>query len=669
MKIDLKKITITNFKAIQSLVVLFSDVTNIFGENGTGKTTVLDAFLWLLFGKDSTDRKDFQIKTLDSNGEAYHNRDHEVAAVFVINGETIEIKRSFREKWTKKRGELKPVFSGHETQYFWNEVPMKMEEYESKIKTLVDESLFKLLTNVSYFNTRKWQDRRAILLAMAGTITNEEIFDRIITVQNKGNFISLINALNANKSVEDFKKEIANKKKRIKDELDLIPSRIDEATRSLPEEANYDVLESQLRELQSDLDAVETLINNATQAEKERQSENVRKLGKVQDLRRQLMDIEFAEKNKAKDARAARVDLINEIQREIKSRETELFALNSSITTEELAKAKLEKRQEELRKQWATVDAETLVFDEQQFCCPTCKRAYDESDIESKKEEMLLNFNTNKSTRLEQIVQDGKRLGTEIIAAQNTIASKTEERNSLQQKLADLKQELSVRTEENQRLSLNEDASVQTAIASNSEYALVSNQIKQIEAEVNSSVAASDNSSYIQRKRDITTSIDTIKQQLSSKAQRDRIQQRIDELKASEEQQSNELATLEGVEFSIEQYTKAKMDMLIEKINSKFSYVTFKMFDTQINGGQVECCETLINGVPYSDANTASKINAGLDIINTLSAHYGVYAPVFVDNAESVNTLLPINSQLVRLEVSLDKKLRVENSTEMAAVA
>lgn len=73
-------------------------------------------------------------------------------------------------------------------------------------------------------------------------------------------------------------------------------------------------------------------------------------------------------------------------------------------------------------------------------------------------------------------------------------------------------------------------------------------------------------------------------------------------------------------------------------------------------------CETLYEGVPYgSGLNNAAKINVGLDIINTLSEHYGILAPIFVDNAEAVTKFINVDAQLISLVVSeKDKQLRVE---------
>ena len=139
---------------------------------------------------------------------------------------------------------------------------------------------------------------------------------------------------------------------------------------------------------------------------------------------------------------------------------------------------------------------------------------------------------------------------------------------------------------------------------------------------------------------------------------------RVIELKDQESKLAQELADLEGTEYAIMQFTKSKVDTIERKINGRFKTVRFKMFETQVNGGEVECCETLVNSngsyVPFADANNAAKINAGIDIINTLCEHYNIYAPIFIDNRESVTRLIESNSQIVNLIVSeQDKKLRV----------
>ena len=176
MKITLKSLKLTNFKGARNVQIDFSEnVTNIYGRNRAGKTTLFDAFTWVLFGKDHSNKKDFEIKTVDEKEEVIPKIDHEVEAVLKTDDREVSLKSVLREKWTTKKGSTEPVFTGHETIYFFDNVPMKQEEYRKKISKIIDESLFKLITNPYYFNELKQQDRRNILLEMVSHKTDFEL--------------------------------------------------------------------------------------------------------------------------------------------------------------------------------------------------------------------------------------------------------------------------------------------------------------------------------------------------------------------------------------------------------------------------------------------------------------------------------------------------------------
>ena len=137
MEIKIFSLKLKNFKGIKDLKIDFNcQNTNIYGANATGKTTIFDAFKWLFFDKDSNDRKDFNIKTLDSNNKPIHFLEHEVEAILVIDGVDMTFKKVFQEKWVKKRGQSEQEFSGHETNYWIDEVPVKKKDYEEKINNL-----------------------------------------------------------------------------------------------------------------------------------------------------------------------------------------------------------------------------------------------------------------------------------------------------------------------------------------------------------------------------------------------------------------------------------------------------------------------------------------------------------------------------------------------------
>jgi exonuclease SbcC len=666
MKIDLKKLALTNFKGIRHLVITGAQVLNIFGDNATGKTTLFDAFLWLLFGKDSTDRKDFEIKTLDENNQPYHRLDHEVEGVLVIDGTEITLRRSYKEKWTKKKGSAQEEFTGHVTTYFWNDVPFKMEDYEKKISGLIAENIFKLLTNTTYYNSMKWQDRRAILMQVAGAINDHDIIDAIRGNISDDHYNSLLAAFKQGKNKDnfkDFRAELGAKKKKIKDELDLMPARIQEANRALPEEKDYTATEDLIATVKTDIESVDGLLMNKSQAVKDHQKEVTILLNKRQEISRLMLDIEFKMKSQVQEKKREREGKIQNEKSELRRLQDELIIARREYSTADGSKKKLVEEQTTLRDKWGLVDAEKLEFKEAEFCCPACQRKFEEADVEQKKTELTNNFNTDKSKRLKEITDRGQAIGTEIADLDTKLTNLKAKGETLNADITTVTNRISELETENTRLSADDETEYKKAITTHEKYNQHKQDVELLTEQIDTPYTGEDNSALLQRKKELNAQLDLLKAEVATKGQREKQQARIDELIAQEGTMAQELASFEGIEFSIEQFTKAKMDMLESRINTRFKIVKFKMFEDQINGGQSEACTTLINGVPYSDANTAAKIQAGLDIINVLNEHYGVYAPVWVDNRESVVRLPETTNQLINLIVSApDKKLRIESA-------
>lgn len=670
MKIILKKLTLTNFKGIRSLSILFDQVTNIFGDNATGKTTLFDAFLWLLFGKDSTDRKDFEIKTLDEKNQPYHRLDHEVEGVLEVDGIEIVLRRGYKEKWVKKRGSAEEEFKGHEQAFFWNDVPLQLADFQAKVAGIINENVFKLITNTNYFNSLKWPDRRSVLLKIGGVIDNGEILDKIATLKNKDAILALTTALNQKKSIEEFKKEIGVKKKNLKDELILIPSRIQEAKRALPDEKNFGEIDELITQVTADIEGVDGLLMNKSQAVKDHQKNITELLGKRQSLNRLMLDIEASIKSQVQDRKRERESKIQSEKSELRRLQDELVIARKVYGSADARKKVIETEQVELREKWAKVDAEKLEFKEGQFCCPACKREYEASDVQAKKDELTNNFNVDKSNRLKEITDRGQALGVEITDLTTKLTNLKAKGDGLNADITATTNRIAELETENTRLSADDAAEVNSSIATHVQYQQYKKEIELLDEQINAPFVAEDNSTLMQRKRDLNLQLDQLKLELSTKGQREKQLDRIKELTGQEETMNQELASLEGIEFGIEQFTKAKMDELESRINGRFKIVRFKMFEEQINGGETEACTTLIGGVPYSDANTAAKIQAGLDIINVLNEHYGVEAPVWVDNRESVVRLPETNCQLINLIVSApDKKLRIEAGVESMVMA
>lgn len=651
MKVLLKALTLTNFRGVRTLSIAFDDQTSIFGDNRTGKTTIYNAFLWLLFGKDNQDRKDFEIKTLGPDNQPFHRLDHEVSADLVIDGQLTNLKRTYREKWVKKKGNTEAEFSGHETLLFWNEVPYKLEDFQAKVNGILKENVFKMITSTGYFNSMKWQDRRNTLLELAGNIKDIELMNELSAKEN-GKYDGLIAAMDGGKSLEEYRRELSNKKKKIKDELDLMPARIDEANRSLPEEVNYKALSLELDEVKERLENIDMLLMDKTNSQKAQQEILTGKIRKIGDLKTSLNGIEFHIKNAVRDRKQEREKAIIDSKRELQNLNDSYNRATSDIAAEMRSQSRMEAEKTVLRQQWEKINNEQLVFNDGEFHCPACKRAYEATNIEEKNEELTRNFNQDKSTRLTRITDQGKKLAGDVQAISISITNLQDKQNELKI-VIDEKQDLILSMiEQHTTLTENENVSVANDIKANTQHQQVLAEIAKLEEDVNAPTCNDENQfELLQTKRELTAKINELNNELSSKTQREKTLARITELTANESKMANELASFEKIEFSIYEFTRAKMDEMEARINNRFNMVRFKMFREQVNGGQEECCETLIDGVPFGVANTASQINAGLDIINVMSDHFDIHAPVFVDNRESVVKLIPSSSQIINLVV------------------
>lgn len=666
-KIILKKLNLINFKGVRNLSIDFDSSTNIFGANGTGKTTIFDSFTWLLFGKDSTDRKDFEIKTLDHSNIAIPKIEHEVNAIVWVDDEEVVIRRVLKEKWVKTKGALEAEFSGNETLYYWNEVPLSQKEFQGKVSGILDETIFKLITSPTAFNSMKWQDRRNVLIQIAGNVSDNEL------ASGNKDYEKLVSML-TNKSLEEYKKQIAATVKKSKDDIKLIPTRIDEVERSKPEPVDETSVNSEISVLEKQIESIDNQLQDKSAA----YDEVIKKRNANQDaifnLRSQLNSIEFEARERAKleqrsdNSKSEQIQKqISELQLELRSAEAKRDTLADKRTSVSTQISSLDTLIINARSLWNEVNATELTFKEEEFCCPTCQRAFEASDVEAKKAEMKENFITNKQSRLKSISENGKtnasekaNLEIEFKTLEERITQGTEYITKISSQISSLQAELLLANNSAKaEVKPSAESVVEKILSDNAKYHSIKTEIATLEA-LTFDIPESNSQELKGKKNELNIQVSQLRASLQVNDQIKAADKRIGELLEEETKLAQQIANIEKEQYIIDNFIKLKIDTIEGKINQKFSYVKFKLFDTQINGAQVETCEALINGVPFSDANTASKINAGVDIINTLCEFYKVSAPIFIDNRESVVDLIDSGSQIINLIVSAhDKKLRV----------
>lgn len=668
-QIKIESISLVNFKGIKNQTIQFGEQTNIFGANGTGKTTIFDAFTWLLFGKDSSDRKDFEVKTLDANNKKTDNLEIEVSAVLQVNGVKTEIKRILKENWVKKRGALESEFKGNETVYYWDGVPMQQKEYLSKITEILDESVFKLITNPLAFNSLKWQDKRNVLIQITGTLTNEAL------AGDNPEYMALVAKLTNGKTLEDYRKQINASIKKSKDDLKDIPTRIDEVLRTKPEAKDFDSLRAQLEAKKEELASADANIQNKSRAFDSQLEELNKKKLHANVLKNDIATIESNARSLAKEKVKPDDSTLMVMQNTLESKTADLIAAKNGLVTLASKSATLETeisqtttKISEKRNEWETENAKELSFDDKAFCCPTCNREIEAEDAEQKQKQMAADFKAKKQAALSAITAQGQSLAnvkTSLEAELNTVKERIAKGNShveslnaeIKKAMADIEVEASKHADAKNMPS--EDEVYANLIALDQSYIDKKAELVQVQSTI-VEIPKVDIEDLKENRNSILAIIDELKLELQVESQIKSVEDRVAVLRKEESDLAQFIANVEKEQYTIENFNRLKIDSLEADINSKFSFVKFKLFDTQINGGEVECCDALIAGVPFSDANTASKINAGLDIINTLCEFYKVSAPIFIDNRESVVNVIDTDSQIINLIVSKeDKSLRV----------
>ena len=648
MKITLKKLTITNFKGIKSLEIDFSKETTIEGANRTGKTTVFDAFNWLLFGKTSDDRDKFNIKPLDEKNNTIPNLENEVFGIINTDGREIKLRRTHREKWIQKRGESEKTFSGNETVYEWNDVPCTMAEYNEKIGYLVDENLFKLVTNPLYFNSLHWEKRRNLLM----NLIDDSQIDYFVGI-SKENKAIIEEILNQSKNIDEKRKELASKIRKTKEEMSLIPSRIDEAERAKPEAKNWDEIENKIGLKLKDLGTVQNEITDISAKYEAANKGYIEKQNKKTSLQYQLTTIENNHKNKFLTEKQKLINSQNEINSKLSALQSDKSQFQTKIGFYQRDIKIAEREKSELLARYKQISSSDFTWDNSKGFCDKCGQSLPNSD--ELKENSKLKFLENKENQLADIKQRGLAKKAYIdelegkIDGINQSISLSEELIKEQNKLLEAV-ELKLETFEIPDLNDLQAEQIKT-------------QIAEIEKRLSDTKKDAPSTSELNEKaKAIQTEIDNLRSELKGKEIIANQDKRIAELKEQESAKAQEIADMQKIEFAIENFTKNKMSIVESEINKMFTFVKFRLFEMQINGAEKDVCDTLINGVPWIDANTEGQINGGLDIINVFSRVNDVFAPIFIDNKESISELLPVNSQIILLKVNEnEKQLKIIN--------
>lgn len=640
--IQIMRLTLDNFKCHRHLTLqLGGRNATIYGDNATGKTSVYDALTWLLFGKDSAGNgeKNIEIKPLDSTGSVIdHSAITSVEAELSVDGEITTLKRTYREVWSTKRGTSVETYDGNTSEYFVDGVPCKKYAFESKIKELVPEDTFRLLTAVGYFpGDLKWQERRAILFDMAGTLTDREI------MAMDAKFAPLLEGM-GKLSLDDYKKKLAAEKRGFVGIKDQTPARLDECQKTVRDLAGLDFAGAKaaladLEQRQRDISAQLIALDHDSAADAKRLE--IRSA----ELERQKLDGQNAAFRAQQTAGAVDVD---GLRRQRNSLESRLTTVSAFLTGAEKNLAGYDKAIEDSRARWIAVNGEVFTGGS----CPTCGQQLPFDQLQA----ATAAFEKQKRARLDEIMR--------------TANSQKESKAQAEERIKSLRDEIATLEADILRLD-GQISAADAAKVSPVDMDGYAEAVKAVQARVNALNAelSAMLGNAAQIREQLRSELGVVQEEISQQQAiigKESILQytnkRIGEIQADARNAAQALESIEKMLYLADEYTRYKTQYVESSVNSLFHIARFRLFREQANGGVEERCDVVYDGVPYIGLNNGMKINVGIDIINALSRHYGVTVPLFVDNAEGVTRLEQSEAQVIRLFVSeSDKELRCVN--------
>lgn len=657
MRIEFKTITIKNFKGVlgEKKITFNPTLTQIMGANHAGKTTIVDAVQWVLFDKNSIGQTVFGIDPKDEYGEIIHHLDNTVVLELTADGTDYKLEKVRSETWTKPRKKEEAEMTGHTTKYFVNENKYTQKDFKAFVDDLCKESLFKAITTPSYFPSLPAEDQRNLLTKMVGKTTDEDL------AGDNEDFKGLLQELSGT-DLQKFREQLRYRIGELKKEIEQIPSRINENTEELKaleaSKPNFDFTRKRIKEIETGIENIDNELADLSRTVDTEFNERTKERTEINKLKNRMQAIvqSYQDKNTTEERKHKKT--IDDAKYEIDVTERAIRNAKAAVEDGQAQLNKIAIASEDLKKRWVILDQTTFSWDNNKEICPTCHQHLPQDDIDRMKDEMEGNFNDNKSKQFDALEEEAARIKKRKSDAEATIKNAQDKLGKLEQqhkeqeaalqKAQESKPTLTYHTDDEEYQQLQMDVNARTAaLEARTEEETSDTKVKQ-------------EATLKQRKAEQNRLRDELRDELAKEQRITDKQNRIKELENRQHTLNQQLTELEKKDYTAEQFTIAKIENLEKKVNDLFTNVQFKMFEPFITTGGIKpTCECTMHGTPYRDLSTSEKINAGIDIINAMCAFNDTYAPLLIDNAESITDILPTRSQQILLIVSRDKELTI----------
>ena len=657
MRMILRSLHMENFKGIKSLDVNFSNKTSIKGQNAVGKTTIFDAFTWLLFNKNSAGEEKFNVRPLDKDGHSIDNVEIKVVGVIDVDGKEVELSKVQKQNWVKKRGTDTITLQGNVNSFEIDGYPKSEAEFKAYISGLAQsEEMFKMLTNPQYFSSLKWKDQRDILMKLVEDVSDVEL------AKTDSKYAPLIAELAKAPSTDDIRTKFSKALSEWKKKQAEIPVRIDEAEKS---KIDVDVAEQELlkADLERKIEALEDLMAKSDVRIDEMRSEEMHCQFEMSAIMQTMNNELSSKKREIENHKYEHERKLEDIRSSIRKAQDSIESNKKSISEQTLKKAELAKKYKEEKEK--KFDDSKWVFDESTTVCSLCGQRLPEDKIESlradfsqRKADAIEAFNEERAKILAMIVDDGN-------ACAEMIKKLTENSKELENTINTLKlheaEEIEIIKGFDEQISKIPSCADYTQ---NAEYVKLKAKQDKLLADIAELESKGADKVIEEAKADkakLKSQLDEVNKIIAQAANNVMIDDRIETLRDEQKEIGQKVADQEQMLYLLEEFIRFKLNKVSESINSHFKLVNFILFKEQLNGGMADTCECEYKGVPYSALNTAARIQCGLDIIRTLSNLYDIYCPVFIDNRESCTEIPEMDCQTISLYVDENcKELKIE---------
>ena len=661
MEIRINNLRLRNFKGVRDAEFSFRGRNaRIEGGNGTGKSTVFDAFTWLLFGKDHRDQTPdtFEIKTIDpETGHPFPRLEHWVEAELTVDGQPVTLRRCWVENWVKPTGEIQDVLKGHTSTFIVNGVDVGTKRaYDATVQAWMKEDAFKLLTNPLYFIDRtEWQSRRKALLDL--------VKDSPERAQVRKDFADVVDRLSG-RSLEDYRKQLKAEKAANKRDLAICLSNIDGMRQALPDFVDPTSIKGDLSELQAErdgqledlrdaikgLDAAISDFNTANADKKARIDAIWAEITKVQlEMGETLAREQKAAQDENNHAKTAALQAWTEVS----ETEGRIKSLLTLVTREEQDLQGLEKQRgeaaadlAELGRQYSQEKAQAFEYTPE-TTCPYCGQEIPAATREEAEAKARQHYLEARKAVLDKIIKQAGDIKAGVARLDETIgkcrAVLAERRTTIET----LKAEKVAKEAEYKRLN---SVPLKDLDAIAQEVQRPYNKKVQDLRMQASKEGGNDDTlrDLTQRRRDLEKEVERItadfaekEKVITAKLAVNGERKRQEVLIARKENEAkgfaDAIAREEREEARIAEFVEADIRSVEGALASLFKVARWKMFDRTIDGGLVEMCEvTSSDGVPFRSMNDAMKTQCGMDVIRVFGDRFGSCAPIFIDNAEGI---------------------------------